>query len=275
MRENQLPDWKSKRHENPWDVEEPPAEAEEYPQLSALTADVIAGEANATQRMKDLSPEERPQERLVELGAENLTKAELLAILLRTGLQGKNVLTLAQEILDDVDQDLLRLLDGGVEGLCAHKGVGRSKAVTVLAAIEFGRRCIDRRSKKRTIIRTPNDIYELLFEVFYRLDHEQLWVVYLNQGNQILDQRMHSKGGRAHSTFDVSIIAREALLLRASAVALAHNHPGGAREASRQDIVSTQRLKEALETFGITLLDHLIFADGEPPYLSMRNLNLL
>jgi DNA repair protein RadC len=210
--------------------------------------------------VKEMPEDERPREKLLLRGAHNLSDAELLAILLRTGLKGKNVLALAMEILSDAG-NLARLASRTVRDLQKINGIGRDKAATVAAAFEIGRRSIAQAkpmlNKKVT---TPETVAEYLIPLLRDKVNEVFMVVFLNSANYVIGYRQVSEG-----TIDASIVTprdvfRSALEHAAKSVILVHNHPSGNPEPSSNDISITKILAEAGTLMGIKVLDHLIIA---------------
>lgn len=229
----------------------------------------------ASVMMGDLRDEDRPRERLKRLGARALGQEELLAIILRVGTQNKSVLALASEVLEDCDNDLLQLADQSVTTLQRHKGMGEAKAITVLAAIELGRRCIDVRDASVDKILQPKDIYDAVVQRFVGNDQEEVWVLYMDNQHRLLDMVMHSRGTGSMAPIDTRIITRAALVKKAFAVALAHNHPSGDPKPSRDDVRITLALREALDLFNIRLLDHLVVGSTTRGYVSMIEAGLI
>lgn len=213
-------------------------------------------------KLKDLSYDERPREKMMEKGASALSNAELLAILLRTGTGGMNVIDVARELLRTADNKLTGIMTMPVEKLCRIKGIGAGKAVTVAAAFELGRRfthetVID----KKTSITSPGDVYALMAPDIRGLDHEECWGLFLNRANYVITKERLSSGGLDSTVMDIKTIVRKALERKATSMILIHNHPSGSPLPGTCDIRETRNLKKALETCGIALTDHVIFAE--------------
>lgn len=225
--------------------------------------------------IEDMRDEDRPRERLKRLGAKALGQEELLAIILRVGVRNKSVIDLATEVLESCDNDLLQLADQSVATLQQHKGMGETKAITVLAAIELGRRCVDVRAACVDKITQPRDIYNAVAQKYVGADQEEVWVLYMDNQNRLLDMVMHSRGTGTHASIDPRIITRAALVKKAYAVALTHNHPSGDPTPSRADVQVTVQLREALNMFNIRLVDHLVVGSAARGYVSMLEQRLI
>lgn len=213
-------------------------------------------------RMKDLCKDDRPREKMIQKGAESLSNAELLAILLRTGTGSKNVVDLARELLDSADKSLRELAGMSIEKLCEVNGVGQCKAVTVAAAFELGRRISYTDSLERIYVSSPRVVFRIMAPNLKGLDHEECWVLFLNRANYILGKERMSVGGMDSTVIDVKTILRRALERKASGVILVHNHPSGNAMPGKADISQTASLKKALGICDIQLIDHVVVADG-------------
>lgn len=223
-------------------------------------------------RLKDLCTDEMPREKMLAKGAVALTDTELLAILLRVGRNGMNVIDVARELLMSGDGTLAGIAEMSIEKLCAINGVGPSKAVAIAAAFELGRRA----SLKAALdsggtLSSPKKVFEIMQPIIRHLDHEECWVLFLNRANRLISKEMISSGGLDSTIIDNKVIIRKAMEKKASAIILVHNHPSGNALPSRADINQTQMLNKALKTCDLSLLDHVIvtrdsyysFADEE------------
>lgn len=213
-------------------------------------------------RLKELCLDERPREKMLDKGAVSLSNAELLAILLRTGTGRMNVIDVARELLKSAGGKLNGIMSMSPEKICEIDGIGSSKAVTVAAAFELGRRCalepiVDRKES----ITNPKAVYRMMAPLLRGLDHEECWVLYLNRANYILSKECFSKGGMDSTVIDIKSITRKALERKAASLIIIHNHPSGNPRPGNSDIRETGNLKRALETCGITLTDHIIIAE--------------
>lgn len=213
-------------------------------------------------KIKELSPEDRPREKMLEKGAGSLSTAELIAILLRTGTGKSNAVDTARKLLNMAGGNLTGLYSLSVEKMCGITGIGQGKAITVAAAIELGRRFGAETSRIEKIsVTSPDMIYRMMLPKMKGLGHEECWVVYLNRANYITGCEQASRGGLDATTVDIKIIVRKALEKLASGIILIHNHPSGNPMPGTADINMTGRLKKALETFDISLTDHIIVCD--------------
>ena len=213
-------------------------------------------------RLKELCRDEMPREKMIEKGAGALRNTELVVILLRTGTGKMNVIDLARTILKNADGKLTCLMAMPPEKLCDTDGVGMSKAVTLAAAFELGRRCaLEPIVERKESITNPKDVYLQMLPVMKGLDHEECWAMFLNRANYIIGKECISKGGLDSTVLDVKTVVRKAIERKATSVIIVHNHPSGNPLPGCSDIKETGRLKKGLETCGIGLTDHVIIAE--------------
>lgn len=217
--------------------------------------------------------EDRPREKMMQKGAEALTDAELLAILIGSGNTEESAVTLMQRVLADCGNDLNQLGKWEVRDFARFKGLGPAKSISIMAALELGKRRKLREHRERTAIRSSKDIYELFHPLLCDLPYEEFWVLLLNQAMKVIDQVRISRGSIDQTTADVRIILREALLKRATQIALAHNHPSGNVLPSNEDKRLTQQVKQSAALMNIRLIDHLVVTDGN--YYSFNDEGLL
>lgn len=218
--------------------------------------------------VKDWQEEDRPREKLMLKGAAALSNAELLAILIGSGSSEETAVGLMQRILADSSDNLNRLGKLSLDQLCKYKGIGEAKAVTILAAMELGKRRQREEVLQRKRIDNPDAIFQLLHTELQDKDVEEAWILLLNQNFRLIRHMRISSGGITETMVDVRIIIREALLHNATVVALCHNHPSGNVSPSRDDDRLTARVKAACDTMRIHFLDHIII--GENKYYSYR-----
>lgn len=222
-----------------------------------------AGAESNHMKMKELCPDERPREKMMAKGAASLSNAELVAILMRTGTEGMNVLEVSQAVLKKADGSLTRISAMSIDELCRIGGIGPGKAVVIGAAMELGKRlCSESPSGSRQPIRSSADVYRELSQFMRGLQHEECWILYLSRNNRILSRERLSIGGQSETIVEVKSVVRRALDIRASSVIISHNHPSGDPHPGSADIQLTRNLKEALGTFSIPLLDHVIISDS-------------
>lgn len=213
-------------------------------------------------KLKELCIDDRPREKMLEKGPSSLSNAELLAIMIRTGTGKMNVVDVARTLLHTAEGRLNAIADMPVEKLCSINGIGRSKAVTIAAAFELGRRsAAEKIVQDRVPVTSPKDVFRMMLPFMRGLDHEECWAVFLNRANYVLGKDRMSVGGMDSTTIDVKAVLRRALDRKASGVILVHNHPSGSALPGQADIMQTGMLKKALQTCEICLLDHVIIAE--------------
>lgn len=211
--------------------------------------------------MRHLADDERPREKALERGISALSDAELLAILLRVGVRGKNVIDVSRDILGCYGNDLGRLAKASPRELSQLvPGIGPAKAITVIAALELGQRCRGALGRVKPKMTGSGAIYEYVRDKVELLDHEEFWAVMLNKSLGVESLERISSGGMDATVVDIRLLVKRALDARAVAVALVHNHPSGQLRPSMQDDALTRRIKQACELLDIRLIDHLIIS---------------
>ncbi|MEK5026412.1 MULTISPECIES: RadC family protein [Paenibacillus] len=211
--------------------------------------------------LRDLPHEERPRERMMHYGAESLSQAELLAILLRTGTRRESAIHIAQQLLGRAG-GLRGLADLSIDELTNIKGIGPAKAVQLKAGIELGRRMANSRLTEPVTIRSPQDAAEILTEQLRYLQKEHFVCLFLNTKNHVIAQETLSMGSLNASIVHPREVFRAAMKCSSAAIICAHNHPSGDPTPSPEDISLTSRLLQAGEIVGIDVLDHLIIGDS-------------
>lgn len=206
--------------------------------------------------------EDRPREKLMALGPEALSNAELLAILIGSGSTKESAVDLMKHILNDCQNNLNTLGKMTIRELTEYTGMGPAKAVTVLAACELGKRRQLEKAEERPQINSAEAIYSVMHPKMQDLDVEEAWILLLNQNFRLIYKERISHGGITGVSVDVRIIMREALLHNATVVAFCHNHPSGSLHPSREDDALTQSIRKACEVMRLHLLDHVIITDG-------------
>lgn len=214
----------------------------------------------ASVMIKDVPKCDRPRERLIQLGSKHLSQQELLSILLGSGTKEESVTNLAQRLLMHFEGIQL-LKDASVDELVAIKGIGEAKAVTILAAIELGRRIHQMQPQERYVIRSPEDGADYIMEEMRDLKQEHFVAMYLNTKNQILHRQTIFIGSLNSSIVHPREVYKEAIKRSAASIICAHNHPSGDPSPSQEDIHVTRRLLECGKMLGIELLDHIIIGD--------------
>jgi DNA repair protein RadC len=213
------------------------------------------------QNIKSWAVEDRPREKLLSKGIDSLSDSELLAILIGSGTKKLSAVDLSKSILATVNNNLNELGKLSLTELERNKGIGRVKALTILAALELGRRRKNSVSLKKEKITSSKEVYELFQPLLSDIPHEEFWILLLNRSNCVIDKNRISQGGIAGTVIDARIILRNALEKLASGLILCHNHPSGNPKPSEADISITHKLKDAAVMMDIKLLDHIIVAD--------------
>lgn len=209
--------------------------------------------------MKDYLPEDRPREKLLRCGVRALSNSDLLAIILGSGTGGKNVFELAQDLLVSCDGRLAMLAATPLERLMMQKGIGRTKAIVITAALELGRRVMAEDSHLgQSPITSPELVRQLMLPTFQNLQHEECWVLFLNGKSRLIGQEKISSGSLEKTVVDTRRILRRAIEKQSRHVIMVHNHPDGTIQPSEADIRQTDILRKALSAVEITLLDHVI-----------------
>ncbi|MBQ7419556.1 MAG: DNA repair protein RadC [Prevotella sp.] len=217
--------------------------------------------------------EDRPREKLMRLGAEVLSNAELLAILIGSGSPRESAVDLMKHVLNDCHNNLNTLGKNSIDGLCRYNGIGEAKAITILAACELGKRRQMEAPEERPDLGTATRIYNHMHPVMQDLDVEEFWILLMNQNYRLIKKMRVSHGGLTEVAVDIRIIMREAVLANATILAVCHNHPSGSLQPSPQDHHLTHNIKKACEIMRIHFLDHVIITDGH--YYSYHEAGLL
>ena len=212
--------------------------------------------------IKDWALEDRPREKLLAKGITSLSNAELLAILIRSGGPDTSAVDLARQVLKQAGNNLQELGKRSITDLVKHNGMGTVKAITIVAALELGRRRKKSELHEKIRISGTQDVFTLFQPVIGDLSHEEFWVLLLNRSNRVIDNIRISQGGISGTVIDVRLILKNALDRLASSLILSHNHPSGNLKPSDADIKITSKISEASKTMDIQLLDHIIIADN-------------
>jgi DNA repair protein RadC len=212
--------------------------------------------------------EDRPREKLMRLGADALTNAELLAILIGSGSTKESAVDLMKRILNDCQNNLNTLGKMSIHELQQYNGMGPAKAITVMAACELGKRRQAEKVQERKDLGSPRAIYEFMHPKMQDLDTEEAWVILMNQNYKLIKAERLSHGGITETAVDVRLIVKAALMNNATIVAFCHNHPSNNARPSKEDDRLTERVKKACEVMRLYLLDHVIVTDGN--YYSYR-----
>ncbi len=222
-------------------------------------------------RITDLAPDERPRERLASLGAQALTTAELLAILLRVGVTGENAVQVGQRLLHDCG-GLNGLHRAPFDELCRQHGIGEAKAAQIKAAVELGRRLTLESPEERATINSPADAAALVQYEMSGLDQEHLRVLLLDARNHVLDVAEIYRGSVNSSQIHIGEVFKPAIRRGATAIIVVHNHPSGNPAPSPDDVAVTRALVQAGKLLDIDVLDHLVVGQGK--YVSLKERGL-
>ena len=226
-------------------------------------------EDSAPLNIKSWSPEDRPREKLLLKGTAALSDAELVAILIGSGTPKLSAVELSKKILLHGNNNLNELARLSVKDLTKIKGIGEAKAITIIAALELGRRRKEQDPEEKPKINSSKDAFDLLKGEMMDLPKEEFWVLLMNRANRVIKKKRVSEGGVSGTVADPKIIYKMALEELATGIIVAHNHPSGNLQASQSDIDLTRKLKEAGKFLEIQLLDHIITANQK--YLSFAD----
>ena len=207
--------------------------------------------------------EDRPREKMASLGAEALSNAELLAILIGSGSTKESAVELMKRIMADCKNNLNTLGKMSIHELCQYNGIGEAKAITILAACELGKRRQMETPEERPDLGTATRIYNHMHPVMQDLDVEEFWVLLMNQHYRLIKKVRISHGGITETAVDIRIIMKEAVLSNCTILAVCHNHPSGNLKPSSQDDDLTKDIKRACKLMRIHFLDHVIITDGQ------------
>ncbi|WP_117879416.1 RadC family protein [Aureibaculum luteum] len=228
---------------------------------------------NKPTSIKGWKEDDRPREKLIIKGKDSLSDAELVAILIGSGNRQESAVDLSKRILANVNNNLSELGKLSVNDLMQFKGIGEAKAITIITALELGRR---RRLEEALIkpkISSSKAVFEIMQPIIGELLHEEFWLLYLNNSNKIIYKNKLSSGGITGTLVDVRMLFKKALELSSVAIILSHNHPSGNLKPSKADIDLTKKIQEAGKTLDIKVLDHLIITEKD--YFSFADGNLM
>lgn len=207
------------------------------------------------------SEDDKPREKLMIKGKSVLSDAELIAILIGSGSRNESAVDLSKRILKSVDNNLNALGKLSIAQLMQFKGIGEAKAISIIAAMELGRRRRTEDTVELTKVTSSKVVFEIMQPIIGELPHEEFWIVYLNNSNKILSKSQLSKGGITGTLVDVRIVFKSALEMGATSLILCHNHPSGTLVPSDADKQITKKLKSAGDSLEIKVLDHLIITE--------------
>lgn len=230
-------------------------------------------EDNQPMNIKSWSPEDRPREKLLLKGTSALSDAELIAILLRSGTAKLSAVDVAKKVLAHVENNLDSLARLSVKELMKAKGIGEVKAITIVAAMELGRRRKEQAPDEKPKIENSRSAFELIKGDLMDLPHEEFWVLLLNRANRLIKKKRVSEGGVTGTVADPKIIFKLALDELACSIIVAHNHPSGNLKPSDSDLSLTKKIKEGGKLLEVSLHDHLIIGHGQ--YFSFTDEGLI
>ncbi len=217
---------------------------------------------NTGNSIKMWKEDDRPREKMLLKGKSALSDVELLAILIGSGTQGNNAIEMGRILMNKFQNDLNKLAGASVSDLRKINGIGTAKAVTIVSALELSRRREKTEAREQTIIRSSEDVYNLMKPFLLDLKSEEFWVILLNRRNAVIKTSKISAGGMTGTVVDPRLVFRGALEEYACSMILVHNHPSGNNKPSEEDIRLTRSMKSAGEFLEIQVLDHVIFCNG-------------
>jgi len=214
--------------------------------------------------IRDWAEDDRPREKMLRKGAHSLSDAELLAILIGSGNRDESAVELSRRIMHECSDNINELALLSISDLCKRfKGIGEAKAITIMAALEIGKRRKTSEILERKKITSSLDLFDLFEPQLVDLPHEEFWIGLLNGANKVIEIKRLTQGGSRQTVVDIPILLKMALEKSALAMVVAHNHPSGQNRPSNEDEQITRKIKVGCEAIGITLLDHIIIAKGQ------------
>ena len=213
--------------------------------------------------IKQWNEDDRPREKLLKKGKVSLSDAELIAILIGSGNREESAVELSKRILATIDNSLNELGKLKVNDLIKFKGIGEAKAISIITALELGRRRRLEEALEKQKISSSKSVFDVMQPIIGELQHEEFWIIFLNNANKIQLKTQMSKGGITGTLVDTRLIFKQALELSATGLILCHNHPSGTLKPSTSDINLTNKIKKGGEVLDIKVLDHLIITEKE------------
>ena len=223
--------------------------------------------------IKSWALDDRPREKLLHKGKISLSDAELIAILIGSGNKDESAVALSKRILKSVNDNINDLAKLSVEKLMTFKGIGEAKAITIITALELGKRRQLENILDKPSINCSKDVFDLMQPIIGDVVHEEFWALFLNNSNKVLEKYQISKGGLTSTIVDIRLLFKRALEFASVGVIVCHNHPSGKLQPSNSDKELTQKIKQAALTLDIKLLDHLIIT--EKTYFSFADEGIL
>jgi len=214
--------------------------------------------------IREWAEDDRPREKMLRKGAQSLSDAELLAILIGSGSKNETVVELSRRILHECHDNLNELAQLTIHDLCKRfKGIGEAKAISIMAAMELGKRRKMSETLERKKITSSMHLFDLFEPLLNDLPHEEFWVAMLNEANKVIDVKRLTQGGTRQTVVDIPLLLKMSIEKSAQIIVVAHNHPSGQNRPSHEDELITKRIKTGCEAIGINLLDHIIIAHNE------------
>ena len=220
-----------------------------------------------------MAADDRPREKMISRGPTSLSDAELIGIMIGSGVGGMTAIDIARQLLNKYNNNLNELGLATVKDLTKFKGIGEARAVNILTAMEIGRRRASTEVIEKERITCSKDIYNIFAAHISDLDHEEMWALLLNNKLKVIKIQQLSKGSMNNTLIDVRLLAKLALDHKSTKIALGHNHPSGDVAPSKEDINLTQKVKNAVNLFDIELIDHIIV--GNNTYFSFSDNNYI
>lgn len=223
--------------------------------------------------IKHWGEDDRPREKLINKGKIALSDAELIAIIIGTGSRAESAVELSKKILSTVHNNLNELGRLSIEDLIKFKGVGEAKAISIITALELGRRRNLEEALEKPKITGSRSVFDVMQPILGELQHEEFWILYLNNANKIKLKFQMSKGGITGTMVDTRLVFKRALAISATGIILSHNHPSGNIKPSSSDIGLTKKIQKAGELLDINVLDHVIITEKD--YFSFADNNMI
>ncbi len=228
---------------------------------------------NKSLTIKSWAEDDRPREKLLLKGKAALSDAELIAILIGSGNRSETAVDVSKKILNSIDNSINKLGKLSVLDLQKFKGIGEAKAISIITALELGRRRRLEQALELPKITSSKAVFNIMQPIIGELQHEEFWIIFLNNSNKVLYKQQSSKGGLTGTLVDIRLVFNKAIELYATAIILCHNHPSGKLQPSNADKLITTKLIKAGETLDIKVLDHLIITENA--YFSFADESLM
>ena len=233
-----------------------------YAEKAYLCADKVTEMSNEKKSIKEWAADDRPREKMMHKGKAALSDAELIAILIGSGNSKQSAVELSRDILASVDNNLIDLSNLTLTELTQHNGIGEAKAITIMAALELGKRRRGAEANLTSDVKNSKDAYERFLPYLDNTQQEHFFVMYLNQNRKVLKTECISSGGITQTIADPKIIFKNALNLGATSLVVGHNHPSGNPIPSPEDRLLTKKLVAAGVLLDLSVIDHIIIGEG-------------